>query len=83
LSYCPLEVKLFGQNMENEVPSWVKQATEIWIDGQISDSEFLALIENVLEKNILPEEMESKEIMKHTAKTVIHDIPELYEEKTY
>ncbi|MGY5140070.1 MAG: hypothetical protein ACW9W9_01550 [Candidatus Nitrosopumilus sp. Bin_571-38] len=72
----------FGQNMENEVPSWVKQATEIWIDGQISDSEFLALIENVLEKNILPEEMESKEIMKHTAKTVIHDIPELYEEKT-
>jgi len=39
----------FGQNT-GEIPSWVKQATEIWIDGQISDAEFLALIENVLEK---------------------------------
>jgi hypothetical protein len=71
----------FSQNME-EIPSWVKQATEIWINGQISDAEFLALIENVLEKNIIPEEIESKEILKHTAKTVINDIPELYGEKT-
>lgn len=71
----------FGQNTEG-IPSWVKQATEIWIDGQISDAEFLALIENVLEKNIIPEEMESKQILKHAAKTVINDVPELYEEKT-
>ncbi|MBC8502608.1 MAG: hypothetical protein ISR81_07520 [Nitrosopumilus sp.] len=71
----------FGQNM-GEIPPWVKQATEIWVDGQISDAEFLALIENVLEKNIIPEEIESKEVLKYTAKTMIHDIPELYEEKT-
>lgn len=71
----------FAQNME-EIPSWVKQATEIWIDGQISDAEFLALIENVLEKNIIPEEVDSEQNLEHTAKTVINDIPELYEEKT-
>ncbi len=72
----------FGQNT-GEIPSWVKQATEIWIDGQISNAEFLALMENILEKNIIPEEIESKQILKHTAKTVINDIPELYEEKTF
>ena len=54
----------------------------IWINGQISDSEFLALIQNILDKNILPDEIESEEILKNTAKTVIQDIPELYEEKT-
>ncbi|MGY5143579.1 MAG: hypothetical protein ACW9XH_03765 [Candidatus Nitrosopumilus sp. bin_32a] len=74
----------FGENIEEKIfPTWVKQATEIWIDGQISDSEFLALMENILEKNILPEEIESKEILKHTAKTIIHDIPELYVENSF
>jgi hypothetical protein len=73
----------FGQNVEQKVfPEWVRQSTLIWIDGQISDSEFLALIQNVLDNNILPDEIESKEILKNVAKTVIEDIPELYEEKT-
>jgi len=73
----------FGQNVEEKIfPDWVRQGTEIWVSGEISDSEFLALIENVLEKNILPEELESKEILKHTAKTVINEFPELYEKNT-
>ena len=73
----------FGDNSEPSVfPDWVRQATSIWINGQISDSEFLALIQNVLDKNILPDEIESQEILQNTAKTVIQDIPELYEEKT-
>ena len=78
-----LQSPAFGDNSEPSVfPDWVRQATSIWINGQISDSEFLALIQNVLDKNILPDEIESQEILKNTAQTVIQDIPELYEEKT-
>lgn len=73
----------FGQTVEEKIfPDWVRQGTEIWISGEISDSEFLALIENILEKNIVPEELESKKILKHTAKTVINEFPELYEKNT-
>lgn len=72
----------FGQDVGQVFPEWIKQSTSVWIAGQISDSEFLALIQNVLDNNILPDEIESKEIIKNTAKTVIQDIPELYEEKT-
>ena len=78
-----LQSTAFGEHSEAGVfPDWIKQATSIWINGQISDSEFLALIQNVLDKNILPDEIESQEILANTAKTVIQDIPELYGEKT-
>lgn len=78
-----LQSSVFGENsVVNVFPDWVRQATSIWINGQISDSEFLALIQNVLDKNILSDKIESQEILQNTAKTVIHDIPELYEEKT-
>ena len=78
----------FGQNIEENIeenvfPDWVRQGIEIWVSGEISDSEFLALIESVLEKSILPEELESKKILKHTAKTVINEFPELYEKNTF
>lgn len=74
----------FGQNIEENVfPDWVRQGIEIWVNGEISDSEFLALIESVLEKSILPEELESKKTLKHTAKTVINEFPELYEKGTF
>lgn len=72
---------VFGQNMDEKIiPDWIRQSTSIWVNGQISDSEFLALIENVLEKNILLEDMESEQILKQIAKTVINEIPELYQE---
>jgi len=74
---------VFGQNMEDQIfPDWIKQSTSVWVNGQISDAEFLALIQNVVDKNILPDEIEFKEILKNTAKTVVNDIPELYGEKT-
>ncbi|MBT5200951.1 MAG: hypothetical protein HOK63_07580 [Thaumarchaeota archaeon] len=77
------QIPSFGQNSEPEIfPEWIKQSTSIWIAGQISDAEFLALIQNVLDNNILPNELESQEILKHTAKTVIQNIPELEEDKT-
>ncbi len=73
----------FGENLEPKVfPDWVKQATSFWVNGQIPDSEFLALIQNVLDKNILPDEAESKEILKNSYMTVIQDIPEFYGENT-
>ena len=73
----------FGQTVEEKIfPDWVRQGTEIWVSGEISDSEFLALIENILEKNIVPEELESKKILKYTAKTVINEFPELHEKNT-
>ena len=75
--------QVFAQDMEENIfPDWIKQATVIWINNEISDSEFLALVQNVLDNNILPNEIESQEILKNTAQTVIKDIPELYGEKT-
>ena len=75
--------QVFGQSEEHEIfPEWVRQATIIWVNGGISDSEFLALIENVLNKNILPEEIESEQTLKYAAKTVINNIPELNQEKS-
>ena len=74
---------VFGDDSEASIfPDWVRQTTSIWIDGQMSDSEFLALIQNILDKNIIPDEIKSQEILINTAKTVIQDIPELYDEKT-
>ena len=75
--------QVFAQDMEENIfPDWVKQSIVVWINGEISDSEFLALIQNILDNNILPDEIESQEILKNTAQTVIKDIPELYGEKT-
>ena len=74
--------QVFAQDVQEDIfPDWVKQATIIWINGEISDSEFLALVQNILDNNILPNEIESQEILKNTAQTVIKDIPELYGEK--
>ena len=75
--------QVFGQSDENGkmFPEWVKQATIIWVNGGISDAEFLALIENVLNKNILPDEIKPEQELKYTAKTVFNNIPELEQEK--
>jgi len=74
---------VFGQDSEENIfPDWIRQSIIIWINGEISDSEFLALVQNVLDNDILPNEIESQEILKNTAQTVIKDIPELYGEKT-
>jgi len=79
----PFQNQVFGQDLEENIfPDWVKQVTIIWINGEISDAEFLALVQNILDNNILPAEIESQEILKNTAQTVIEDIPELYGEKT-
>lgn len=81
--FVSFQNQAFGEYEEQTVfPEWVKQSTVIWINGQISDAEFLALIQNVLDNDILPSEIELDEIIKNTAKIVVEDIPELYEKKT-
>ena len=78
-----LQNPVYGDTSEASIfPDWIRQSISLWVDGQISDADFLALIQNVLDNKILPDELESQEILKNTAKTVIQDIPELYEEKT-
>ena len=73
----------FGQNIDEKIfPDWVKQATEIWVNDQITDSEFFALIETVLDKKIIIEDVESNENLKHTAKMVINDFPELQDKNS-
>ena len=62
---------------EKIFPDWVRYSTSAWINDDISDSEFLALIENVLNQNILPQELETVTELKNTARTVVSDIPEL------
>ena len=75
--------QIFGQSNENEriFPEWIKKSTNIWVNGGISDAEFLALIENILNKNILPDEIKSEENLKYAAKTVFGNIPELEQNK--
>lgn len=78
-----IPIQTFGQNVDEKIfPDWVKQATEIWVNDQITDSEFFALIETVLDKKIVIEKIESKENLKHTAKMVINDFPELEEKNS-
>ena len=80
LLYLPGQVFALDSN-EKIFPDWIKESIAIWVNGQISDSEFLALIENALNKNILPEELESNQILENTARTVVNEIPELYQEE--
>ncbi|NNL59205.1 MAG: hypothetical protein HKP31_07090 [Nitrosopumilus sp.] len=76
---CSFQSQVFAQNNENEqiFPDWVKQSTIFWINGEISDSEFFRLIESTLNKNILPEKIESEKNLKYSAQTVVGNIPEL------
>ena len=59
-------------------PAWVRQTVSLWVDGQISDPEFLALVRHVLDQGILPDKTESHGIMADAAKIVIRDNPGMY-----
>ncbi|WP_299291735.1 hypothetical protein [Nitrosopumilus sp.] len=70
------QIEAFAEN-DSIFPQWIRQTTEIWVKGDITDAEYLALIENVLNNNILPIEIVDEINLKHTAKMVVKDIPEL------
>lgn len=70
--------EVFAQSNDDSIfPQWIRQSTEIWVNGDITDAEYLALIENVLNNDILPIEIVDEKNLKHTAKMVVKDIPEL------
>ena len=68
--------EVFAEN-DSIFPQWIRQSTEIWVNGDITDAEYLALIENVLNNDILPTEITNEKSIKHTAKIVVKDVPEL------
>ena len=75
---------IFAEDSEEKIfPDWIKQSVSIWVNDEISDSEFLALIENILENNILSSQIDTKQKVKNTAKTVVNEIPELYQKESY
>ncbi|MGY5150004.1 MAG: hypothetical protein ACW9W3_08055 [Candidatus Nitrosopumilus sp. bin_68KS] len=68
----------FGEHPEEKLfPDWVRQSTELWVNDEITDSEFFTFIESVLSKKLIVDEMETNENLKHAAKMVINDFPEL------
>lgn len=70
------QTEAFAQN-EPIFPQWIRQSTEIWVNGDITDEEYMSLIENILNNGILPIEIVDEKNLKHTAKMVIKDIPEI------
>ena len=80
LTLVTFEDQVFAESDDESIfPQWIRQSTEIWINGDMTDAEYLALIENVLNNNnsILPIEIADEKNLKHTAKIAIKDIPEL------
>ena len=49
----PVEGKANGQPAEPEVPSWIKQNTRWWIEGQVPEDQFLDSIKWLIQNNII------------------------------
>ncbi|KAF6243932.1 hypothetical protein C6988_00525 [Nitrosopumilus sp. b1] len=52
----PPASSVFGEE-ESIFPDWIKQVIELWVNEKISDQEFIDLIENVLNSQIIPSEV--------------------------
>jgi type VI protein secretion system component Hcp len=49
----PVQDMASGQPAEPEVPSWIKQNTKWWIDGQVPEDQFLDSIKWLIQNNII------------------------------
>lgn len=49
-------------------PDWVRQTVEFWISGKVSDSELLSMIEDILNRGVVPGEPEPGH---HTARSAL------------
>ena len=69
----------FAQSEENQkiFPDWTRDAIAIWVSGEISDAEFLKFVENILSKNILPNEIETEKDIKFAARSAVHKNSEI------
>ena len=61
-----IPIQSYGQSTEKLFPDWVKQAVGYWVSGDISDAELLALVENILNKQLIPSEVELDKELKIT-----------------
>ena len=81
LFFISIHGQAFADSDKNEkiFPEWVKMAVSVWINGDISDEEFQALIENILSQNIIPNQIESEMQIKYSALNPTYQITEHYE----
>lgn len=78
-----IQNQAFGEHSGEKIfPDWVRQSTELWVNDEITDSEFFAFIESVLNKKLIVNEMDTNENLKHAAKIAINDFPELDEKNS-
>jgi len=49
----PIKIESSGQQAEPEVPSWIKQNTKWWIEGQVPEDQFLDSIKWLIQNNII------------------------------
>lgn len=76
LALISIQTQTFAES-DSIFPQWIRQSTEIWVNGDITDSQYLALMEHVLNNGILQIETVDDKNLKHAAKMVMRDIPEL------
>lgn len=46
-------VNLSAQSEESLIPPWIKNTARFWVDGNVSDREFLSALQYLIDKNIL------------------------------
>lgn len=49
----PIEIELYTEPVESEIPSWVKDVFVMWADGYISDSELINSIEYLVQIGVI------------------------------
>ena len=63
---------MLAQSTDSEVtlPVWIRQVSELWATDAISDAEFLSFIESILNKQIIPAELEQDQRLKYSARNL-------------
>ena len=63
------------------IPSWIKNTAEFWVDGQISDAQFITALQFLVKEEILvipvADQPESKPVVQDTV--LIQDLPSQFE----
>ena len=59
---------------EKSVPSWIKNSVSFWVDGQVSDTEFLNAVEFLVSENII-----QTSVPKVTAESQIYTVTDTYQ----
>ena len=60
--------------VEKSVPKWIKTSVAFWVDGQVSDTEFLSAVEFLVSENII-----QTSIPKVSAESQIYTVTESYQ----